>query len=256
MNLALRDKLDYHVKLNDFEGPLDLLLSLVEKRKLFINDITLSKVSDDYVNAIRELENFPMRDVSGFLLIASTLVLIKSKSLLPALPLTDEEEGDIENLEERLKMYGRIRALTEHVDLLYGKTPVFRARKQMPRPVFFAPDEKTTLGNIMYLLDRILENLPKEMAEPEARVKQTVRLEDVMKKLKERVENALSISFRDFGGDVTKGDRATVIVSFIAILELVKDGSISVRQDKAFDDIAMEPTELQIPRYNEYNNNK
>src|SRR3989344_7208861 len=89
-------KVSYRVKTEQFEGPLDLLLSLIEKRKLFINDFALSKVADDYIAHIRSFETYPMNDVANFLLVASTLVLIKSKALLPDLNLTTEEESDID----------------------------------------------------------------------------------------------------------------------------------------------------------------
>ena len=96
---------EYQVKTHIFEGPLDTLLSLIEKRKLFINDISLSKVADDYIAYIKSLENFPIADSAHFILIASTLVLIKSKSLLPNLTLSEEEEHSIEDLEARLREY-------------------------------------------------------------------------------------------------------------------------------------------------------
>ena len=75
--------MSFIVKQQHFEGPLDLLLSLIEKRKLFINDIALAKVTDDFISHIQSLNQFPMADSANFILIASTLLLIKSKSLLP-----------------------------------------------------------------------------------------------------------------------------------------------------------------------------
>jgi segregation and condensation protein A len=69
------------IKTPVFEGPLELLLSLIEKRKLFINDIALASVADEYMEHVRTLSEFPMRDVAQFVLVAATLVLIKSKSL-------------------------------------------------------------------------------------------------------------------------------------------------------------------------------
>ena len=73
----------FTVKTQSFEGPLDLLLDLIEKRKLFINDISLVKVTDDFIAHVRQFENLPMAESAHFILVASTLLLIKSKSLLP-----------------------------------------------------------------------------------------------------------------------------------------------------------------------------
>src|SRR4249920_742770 len=99
----------FRIKTEVFEGPLDLLLSLVEKRKLFINDISLAKVTDDFIAYIQKFDNMPMADSAQFILIASTLLLIKSKSLLPSLTLSEDEEEGIHDLETRLKIYQRIK---------------------------------------------------------------------------------------------------------------------------------------------------
>src|SRR4051812_5655315 len=104
--------MSFTVKTEVFEGPLDLLLSLIEKRKLFVNDISLAKVADDFIAHVQGFEKFPMNDSVNFTLIASTLLLIKSKSLLPTLTLTEEEEEGIHDLEARLKMYKRIKDAT------------------------------------------------------------------------------------------------------------------------------------------------
>ncbi len=98
----------YTVKTTGFEGPFGLLLDLIEKRKLFINDVSLASVTEDYLNYMNKLgglNSCGSTEITSFILIASTLILIKSKSLLPNLDLTVEEEGDIKNLEERLRLY-------------------------------------------------------------------------------------------------------------------------------------------------------
>ncbi|MDE2172553.1 MAG: segregation/condensation protein A, partial [Patescibacteria group bacterium] len=99
----------FTVKTQTFEGPLDLLLDLIEKRKFFISDISLAKVTDDFITHIKQFENMPMGESAHFILVASTLLLIKSKSLLPELALSVEEQGDIRDLETRLKIYKRIK---------------------------------------------------------------------------------------------------------------------------------------------------
>src|SRR3990167_6797300 len=95
----------YKIKLVGFEGPFGLLLDLVEKRKLFINDVSLAQVTEDYLAYMNKLGGLSSAEISSFVYVASTLLLIKSKSLLPNLDLTSEEEGDIKNLEERLRLY-------------------------------------------------------------------------------------------------------------------------------------------------------
>ena len=90
----------YTIKTQGFEGPFGLLLNLVEERKLFINDISLAEVTEDYLRYINDLgQSHKAEEIASFIVVAATLILIKSKSLLPNLSLTSEEEGDIKNLE-------------------------------------------------------------------------------------------------------------------------------------------------------------
>src|SRR4051794_29176459 len=93
------------VKTPVYEGPLDLLLELIEKRKLLINDISLAAVTDEYIAKINSLSELPVGETADFIALAATLLLIKSRSLLPTLALSGEEERDIKELEYRLAVY-------------------------------------------------------------------------------------------------------------------------------------------------------
>src|ERR1041384_5079208 len=105
--------MDYTVKTSVFEGPLDLLLDLVTKRKLFVNDVSLAQVTDDFIKYLEEHEEFPMGESAEFILVASTLMLIKSRSLLPMIKLTEEEEESIHELEDRLTLYAKYKDLAQ-----------------------------------------------------------------------------------------------------------------------------------------------
>src|SRR3989344_4796688 len=101
----------YTVKTTVFEGPLDLLLELVTKRKLFVNDVSLSEVTDDFILYLEKHDEFPIGESAEFIVVASTLMLIKSRSLLPMIELSDEEEESIHDLENRLALYARVKTL-------------------------------------------------------------------------------------------------------------------------------------------------
>ena len=101
---------DFKVRVGEFEGPLELVLDLIEKRKMHISDVSLSQVADEFIEYIKSFEEFPIADSADFILVASTLLLIKSKSLLPNLQLTEEEQGSIEDLENRLASYKNIKS--------------------------------------------------------------------------------------------------------------------------------------------------
>src|SRR3989338_2173930 len=93
------------VKTSVYEGPLDLLLELIEKRKLLINDISLAAVAEDYIVRIKQMEALPVGETAEFISLAATLLLIKSRSLLPTLELSEEEGHTIKELEYRLAVY-------------------------------------------------------------------------------------------------------------------------------------------------------
>ncbi|MBI2120152.1 MAG: segregation/condensation protein A [Parcubacteria group bacterium] len=238
----------FHVKSDTFEGPLDLLLRLIEKRKLFINDISLAQIADDYIEEVEKHPELPVADTANFIFIASTLVLIKSRSLLPTLSLTNEEEGDIENLKRRLEQYARTKELSVHVEGLFGKRLLFPKGISKNTIIAFAPGEDVALHNIFERLASILSHLPKKEAIPKAVIKKMVSLEDTMAKLLRRIESHLKTSFKKFSG-LGRAEKANVIVSFLAVLELIKRGSIHAEQEENFADIEIETWEVSVPRY-------
>ncbi|HXK38099.1 MAG TPA: segregation/condensation protein A [Candidatus Paceibacterota bacterium] len=247
-------KVDFRIQTEHFEGPLDLLLSLIEKRKLFISDFSLSKVADDYISHVRSFESYPMSDVANFLLVASTLVLIKSKSILPDLNLTIEEEQDISDLKRRLALHELFRALSEVVKSEYGKRIIFEKSARTLPPQFFAPDAQMTPVGIHEGAIRVLEALPKKVALPKATIKKVVSIEEMMNRLAERVTGALKMGFSRFakyerGKPISREERVDVIVSFLAMLELVKQGTITVAQSDDWGEIDIEPIELATPTY-------
>ncbi len=237
----------YTVKMPSFEGPLDLLLDLIEKRKLSINEVSLAKVADDYIAHTRTLSEFPVSMSAHFILIASTLLLIKSKSLLPSLELSDEEKGSIEDLERRLRMYSRARELSKHIRLLFGVHPIFPAQQRVETAVF-SPDKQTNKQGLLSSLKGILQNLPKASFLPQTVVQKVISLEEMIGNLTDRIKSSLKLSFREFA-KIGKEDKVNIIVSFLAMLELVKQGIISVKQDKHFDEITMETEKLTVPNY-------
>jgi len=126
----------FKIKTEIFEGPMDLLLSLIEKRKLLINDVSLAKVTDDFIAHLQNREVYSIKDTSEFLVIASTLLLIKSRSLIPSLDLSLEEKTDIQDLELKLKIYKRIKELSTYIKSKFGKQIIFFPNARKATPVF------------------------------------------------------------------------------------------------------------------------
>lgn len=239
----------FKIKTEVFEGPLDLLLSLIEKRKLFINDISLAQVADDYIEYINKQENFPIALTADFILIASTLVLIKSKSLLPTLKLSEEEQEDIDDLETRLKFHQRMKELSLHISKSFGKNIMYPKTFLKNIEPVFSPDSDLSVLKIKEGIKSIIQNLPKKVAViPKKVIEKVISLEEMIENLTERITKNLKISFKEFSG-IGKAQKIDVIVSFLAVLELVKQGAISVSQYDKFSDITIESDKIEIPKY-------
>lgn len=242
----------FKIKTEVFEGPLDLLLSLVEKRKLMINDISLALVTDEYIQYVERLPDQELASRAEFIVVASTLLLIKSRSLLPSIPLTDEEQVSVEDLELRLKIFKIIRDNAELIKTQFAQNIIFGSTGAGVKKPIFAPHKSITVESINLSVAGIVSRFPKKEGLKKALVKQVISLEEMMERLSKKIQTGLSMSFRQFAGQGsrTKEEKVEVIVGFLAMLELVKQGMLDVMQEKIFEDIKMETTApLGVPRY-------
>jgi len=239
--------LDYHIKTENYEGPLEVVLDLIEARKLLVNDLALSSITEDFVKHVRAQEAFPVEQTAEFIQIAAMLLLIKSKSLLPDLALTEEEQGDVDDLKRRLEAYAKVREAAAELARIYGTHVMYPAGERPPEP-FFAPSKDLTTDNLAEALARVLA--AREVVEelPEKRVKPMVTIEEMMDQLAKRVQSAMTLSFKDFAG--SKGEKVDIIVSFLALLELVKQGAVAVEQFDTHGDIRIShATPSALPHY-------
>lgn len=237
----------FSIKTEVFEGPLDLLVELIEKRKLLINDISLASVTDEYMHYVAEMQEHALKETAHFVVIASTLLLIKSKSLLPVLELTDEEEDNIEDLQQRLREYQVFREAAKTIQGQFGTSQMYAKRFHRSTDALFITDAYCTPESLATAVQGVVEALPKPVEKPKVRVKQVVSLEDTIERLKERVERQMRFRFTDFAGKET--EKRDVIVSFLAVLEMVKQGTVMVNQLRRFDDIEIERDASLTPRY-------
>ncbi len=241
----------YTVKTPTFEGPLDVLLSLIESRKLFINEISLADVTGDFLSYIKNIPSYSLGDATQFLTIASTLLLIKSRSLIPNLALTTDEEEKIVDLELRLKRYQIIKDASELIRKTYGVQVIHLSPDRPTVGPVFTPHEGITLGNLQAALGDVLRAVPKKEVLPEVAVRKVFKIEEVIDDLTARIQKALSVSFTDFAkgaqGESVQEKKVYVIVGFLAMLELVREGIIDVMQHATFEDIAISKRGQEIP---------
>ncbi|MEK7515831.1 MAG: ScpA family protein [Patescibacteria group bacterium] len=240
-------KINFNIQTEAYQGPFELLLDLIETRKLLVNDLALADITEDFIQHVRAQEAFPVEETANFIQIAATLLLIKSKSLIPDLALTDEENADVEDLKRRLEAYEKVRDASRELSRIFGKTLMLPAGERVTE-ASFAPSDDLSANALAEALARILA--AREVVEelPEARVKPLVTIEEMMDRLAKRVQSAVTLSFNKFSGG-NKG-RIEVIVSFLALLELVKQGAVAAEQFTAHGDIRISHTASgSVPRY-------
>ncbi len=238
---------NFSIKTDVFEGPLELLLDLVEKRKLLINDISLAAVTDEYMRHVSEMQEISLPNTAQFISLAATLLLVKSKSLLPVLDLTEEEEQSIEDLEERLRQYQIIRDAAIMLQAMFGREVAYAPQFTPPAVSVFVPDEYCTTENLTLAMHGVITDLPKKETPAKAQIKIIISLEEMMTKLEDRISRNLLVRFSELHAGET--ERKVVIVGFLAILELFKQGNLIVTQANRFSDIEIEREQGTTPTY-------
>jgi segregation and condensation protein A len=236
-----------HVKTPVYEGPLDLLLELIEKRKLLINDISLASVADEYIARVNSMDELPVGETADFVALAATLLLIKSRSLLPSLALTDDESRDIKELEYRLAVYQLIKEASASVRASTKNPMLYEGMAEVFAPMF-VPDVTLTEESLLKAAHALIQGFPQTVTLPKVSVKKIVSLEEMIVKLQERVASAMRLSFKEFSGH-GKREKTEVVVSFLALLELVKQGIIKATQEKKFGDITLESDVVSTPSF-------
>ena len=229
--------IEHRVKIDSFEGPVSLLLEMIENKKLNISDLSLSKIADEYLANIEDLESFPAEQAAQFVLVASILLLIKSRNLLPLLKYSEEEELDIEILKAKLRILRDVRNNGAEVFESIDKKQFFIADPiSTESEVKFYCTEECNLENMRKTISKVSKSLLIFKRGVDVTVKPIVRLEDMMK----RFEKILSeINTFSFESTAAKNSKKDFIVSFLAILELIKIGICKVEQDKAFSNIIL-----------------
>lgn len=237
----------FHIRTGAYEGPFEMLLDLIESRKLLVNDLALASITEDFVAHVRSQATFPVEETANFIQIAATLILIKSKSLIPDLTLTDEETADVEDLKRRLEAYEKVREAARELSRIFGKSVMVPAGERAAE-VTFAPSRDLSVAALSEAFERVLAAREAVEALPETRVKPLVTIEEMMEQLAKRVQSAMTLSFKEFAGGAK--EKVEIIVSFLALLELVKQGAVAAEQYETHGDIQLRNTmATAVPRY-------
>jgi segregation and condensation protein A len=229
-----------HVKLAQFEGPLELLLELITAKKMEISQIALAEVTDQYLNTIADIETVAPGELADFLVVASTLLLIKSRTLLPAFAVSEEEEHAMLSLEDRLREYQRYRGAGKVLKSLFERNAqVFTRTLWQGFPGgFFLPQNPPTANDLAARLRRLKEELEAFFAPRETKViARIMSIEEKIKEILGRIEKEASMTFTDLSGERSK---AELILAFLALLFLFRQKTIMLSQEAKFGPIVVQ----------------
>lgn len=234
--------MDY-ISIDNFEGPLDLLLHLVKEANIDILDIKVEEITDKYLEYIKREEELNINIAASYLVMASELMYLKSKSLLPVVKKDDEEVEDEEitreNLINRLIEYKRYKEMT----------PVFKELEEERKKIYIKAPEKvsnyvdnTLVGEAS--VDDLIEAFKRflERKEEEKPLETTIaRKEYSVKERENNIRNILKVKRKAYLEELFEEyNRPVVVVTFLSILEMVKEKSVVISQDRNFDKILIE----------------
>lgn len=229
----------HNLKIKQFEGPLDLLLSLIEEQKLNITEIALAEVTEQFLAYIKDLEQIDPTALADFLNIAARLLVIKSKAILPSLEVDTEEELEPEeDLTAKLILYKQFKEVAKYLkELDNRRQQSFTRSLVFSQKINFWPDpavdsnvlHKSILGVLEQL--RELDNLPK------AKIREAVSIQEKIGQLQNRLAGSIQTSLSTLLAEAKNKDE--MIITFLALLELIKQRIFSVDQDSLFTDVTI-----------------
>jgi len=225
----------YKVQLEDWQGPLDLLLQLIEKQEMDITEVSLAKVADQYIEYMN-VKPVPPEETADFLVVAARLIYLKSKELLPTLEL---EEDEID-LEKQLKMYKEYIEASKQMQKILKKKQYCFSKEKFPEgiteQVFYVPKSITPqrLKNVYAL---VLARIKPVIQLPKKIIQKSIKLSEKINYIRDLVLKKACTSFNKLVCD--SKSKTEKIVSFLAILELTKQKIIHVEQGDLFDDITL-----------------
>ena len=237
----------FTVSVGTYTGPFDLLLTLIEKRKLSVSDVSLSQVADDYLAYLKGKDAFPVEETSQFVVVAATVLLLKSKALLPELSLSEEETFEADELARRLALYQLYRECAQGLSRAFGRTLLHRKRKAESLPATFLPTSELVPDALSAVALALVESREQERERlPEVTVEPTITIEEAMARLAERVAR---FSSSTFAAVHTGAKKVEAIVHFLALLELVKQGVLEAEQATPESDITFTRSAVLAPHY-------
>lgn len=229
---------ELRIKIGEFAGPLDLLLFLIRQEQANIFDIPIARITDEYLRFIRLMKSLDIAVAADFLVMASTLIEIKSKMLLPRDPsaeaLGDEIEDPRQELVDRLLEYEKYKSAAQ---MLYEKTTLEQA--VFPRGKIESDEDNAEISATVFDLLTVFQKIVARRAD-EIKMeiqREEISLADMIKELKRRIVERGELSLLTFFGEMhTKRE---LVTAFIAVLEIVRTETVKLIQKQTFGDVIL-----------------
>ncbi len=243
-NLLTLETSKYNVKINNFEGPLDLLCYLIDKNKIDICDIKISEITDQYISYLNEMEELNLEIASEFLVMASTLLYLKSRTLLPNV-VEEEKELTEEELLRRIIEYKKYKEITQKLKefMLQNEKKIFKNPEiiELPKQKL---EENYTKEQISQIYKNLIERNSQKINQNAKNIEQiaitdTYTVESKVKVMfKELIRKKKFIFNKLFS--LKKCNNQEVVTAFTGLLELSRRSKVITNQQKLFGDITVE----------------
>ena len=236
-------------KTEKFEGPLGILLQLIEAEKMDITEIALARIADQFLSYIEQAENIDSEELADFLMIAAKLLYIKSKALLPYLVIEEEEAGAFD-LERQLKMYKEFIDASEKLKVFIANgqplfTPAMPNKNRSALNPGFYPPAKINAEILADCFPRIIAKLKPVVKKLEEKfLEPKISIDERIESIRSLVKNRMRVNFSELLKSFKT--RTELIVNFLAVLELAKQREIFFEQAELFGEINLVQEEKNI----------
>ena len=250
----------YELRVGEYKGPLDKLLELIEERKLEPTAISIAAVTDDFLKYLDELKvaapaaaeeevaAVRLRLIADFVVIASRLIFIKSKALLPDLTLTEEEEADIRDLELRLRVLKELKPALQLIANLWAAKRHAWARGYFLHsaaeggPAVFYPSTGLTALALETSLKELFSAFERFALESETIREHVTSLEDKIRQIVARIQTIATTSFAALADGAS---RAETVIAFLAVLHLAREQMVLIEQENHLSDIIIKKSDRE-----------
>jgi len=229
-------------KVSEFEGPLDLLLYMIRKNEINIYDIPIAQITEQYIDYIYNAQTMDIEDLTSFHTMATTLLYIKSRTLLPVEITEDSGEDPRAELVERLIEYQKYKKLSELMEEKESENEWLIERKRLQHNLPFADEdmwEKADIWDLLKSFSSLAINLPTERI---IDLYEEVTVNEKTTLLNEFLENKGECRFTEL---ITRAGALDVVCAFLAVLEAAKMRMIVIYQNRLFGDILIRPNKQE-----------